>query len=159
MPIVVGLTVRRIKEKIYGDTGHLDLVIGDKVLAETEHGQEDAVVCERERMIEKIKDPVAKVIRVLTPDDKKRIADNELKNHEALKIVLGKIEDHELEMKLTCVQYTFDRAKLFIYFVAAHVTEVITADFLENKVVKEFLRLPFDYEILSAELFIYVLLY
>ena len=118
MPIVVGLTVRRIKEKIYGDTGHLDLVIGDKVLAETEHGQEDAVVCERERMIEKIKDPVAKVIRVLTPDDKKRIADNELKNHEALKIVLGKIEDHELEMKLTCVQYTFDRAKLFIYYTA-----------------------------------------
>jgi len=48
MPIVVGLTARRIKEKIYGETGHLDLVIGDKVLLETEHGQEDAVVCERE---------------------------------------------------------------------------------------------------------------
>ena len=118
MPIVVGLTVRRIKEKIYGDTGHLDLVVGDKVLAETEHGQEDGVVCEREKMIEKLKDPVAKVIRKLTPDDKKRLAENEQKNHQALKAVQGKIEDHELEMKLTCVQYTFDRAKLFIYYTA-----------------------------------------
>ena len=118
MPIVVGLTARRIKEKLFGDTGHLDLVIGDKVLIETEHGQEDAVVCERERMIEKLRDPVAKVIRKLTPDDKRRIFENEQKNRQSQKVVLGKIEDHELDMKLTCVQYTFDRAKLFIYYTA-----------------------------------------
>ena len=118
MPIVVGLTVRRIKEIIHGDTGHLDLVVGDKVLVETEHGQEDAVVCEREKMVDKVKEPVAKVIRKLTQDDKNRMAENEQKNHQALKAVLGKIEDHELEMKLTCVQYTFDRAKLFIYYTA-----------------------------------------
>jgi cell fate regulator YaaT (PSP1 superfamily) len=118
MPIVVGLIARRIKEKIYGDTGHLDLVVGDKVLVESEHGQEDAVVCEREKMIEKLKDPVAKVIRKLSADDKIRMAENEQKNHQALKVVLGKIEDHELDMKLTCVQYTFDRAKLFIYYTA-----------------------------------------
>jgi cell fate regulator YaaT (PSP1 superfamily) len=118
MPIVVGLTARRIKEKIYGETGHLDLVIGDKVLLETEHGQEDAVVCEREKMIEKLKDPVAKVIRKLTTDDKRRLAENEQKNHQSQKVVLGKIEDHELDMKLTTVQYTFDRAKLFIYYTA-----------------------------------------
>ncbi len=118
MPIVVGLLVRRIRDKIYGDTGHLDLVIGDRVLVETDHGQEIAMVCERERMIEKTKDPVGKVLRKLTPEDAKRLKENEEKNHQALKVVLQKIEDHELQMKLTCVNYTFDRSKLFVYYTA-----------------------------------------
>lgn len=110
--------VRRIKDYILGDTGHHDLVIGDRIIVETEHGQEAAVVCERERMVEKPKDPVGKVLRKLTEDDKRRLADNEGKNQQALKVVLQKIEDYELQMKLTCVQYTFDRSKLFIYYTA-----------------------------------------
>jgi cell fate regulator YaaT (PSP1 superfamily) len=118
MPIVVGLMIRRIREKVYGDTGHLDLVVGDRVVVETEHGQEIGMVCEREKMIEKTKDPVGKVLRKLGHEDKARIAENETKNHQALKIVLQKIEDHELQMKLTCVQYTFDRSKLFVYYTA-----------------------------------------
>ena len=31
-------------------------------------------------------------------------------------IVSKKIQEHNLDMKLTCVQYTFDRTKLFIYY-------------------------------------------
>ncbi|MHB9155149.1 MAG: PSP1 domain-containing protein [Endomicrobiales bacterium] len=118
MPIVVGLMVRRIKDKVYGDTGHLDLVIGEYVLVETEHGMEVGMVCEREKMIEKSKDPVGKVVRKLTPDDRRRMCENGEKNKQALKTVLQKIEDHELQMKLTCVQYTFDRSKLFVYYTA-----------------------------------------
>jgi cell fate regulator YaaT (PSP1 superfamily) len=118
MPIAVGLLVRRIKEKIYGDTGHLDFVVGDYVVIETEHGQEIGMVCEREKMIEKPKDPIGKVLRKLTPEDKKRMDENEQKNQQAFKAVMQKIEDHELQMKLTCVQYTFDRSKLFIYYTA-----------------------------------------
>jgi cell fate regulator YaaT (PSP1 superfamily) len=118
MPIVVGLIVRRIKERIYGDTGHLDLLIGERVVVDTEHGQEIGMVCEREKMVEKTKDPIAKIIRKVTPDDNKRIKDIEDRNQQALKIVLEKIDDHELQMKLTCVQYTFDRSKLFIYYTA-----------------------------------------
>ncbi|MBN1823755.1 MAG: hypothetical protein JW803_05495 [Endomicrobiales bacterium] len=118
MPIVVGVTVRRIKDKVYGDTGHLDLVVGDSILLETEHGLENGMVCERERHIEKLKDPVGKVVRKMTPDDFRRLNENSAKNQQALKVVLGKIEDHELQMKLTCVQYTFDRSKLFIYYTA-----------------------------------------
>jgi cell fate regulator YaaT (PSP1 superfamily) len=118
MPIVVGVLVRRIREKIYGDTGHLDLVVGDRILVETEHGVEVGMVCEREKMIEKTKDPVGKVLRKLSPEDRKRLDENENKNQQATKVVLQKIEDHELQMKLTCVQYTFDRSKLFVYYTA-----------------------------------------
>lgn len=118
MPIVAGLLVRRLREKIWGDSGHIDLLVGDRVLVETEHGLEIATVCEKEKMVDKPKEPVGKVVRKATPEDEKRLAENEEKNRQAQKIVLQKVEDHELQMKLTTVQYTFDRSKLFIYYTA-----------------------------------------
>jgi len=118
MPIVTGLLIRRLREKIWGDSGHLDLLVGDRVLVETEHGMEVATVFEKEKMIEKLKDPAGKIQRKLTPDDIKRLAENEEKNRQAQKMVMQKVEDHELQMKLTTVQYTFDRSKLFIYYTA-----------------------------------------
>jgi cell fate regulator YaaT (PSP1 superfamily) len=103
---------------ILGDTGHLDLTVGERVIVETEHGQEVGMVCEREKMVEKPKEPVGKIIRKMVDDDWRRVKDNEGKNQQALKVILQKIEDYELQMKLTCVQYTFDRSKLFIYYTA-----------------------------------------
>ena len=118
MAMVVGLMMRRMKEKSLGDAGHLDLNIGDKVIVETEHGTEIATIFEREKNVDKPKAPVSKVLRKATPDDLSRAAENEKKNDQAHKIVLNKILDHELQMKLTCTQYTFDRSKLFIYYTA-----------------------------------------
>ncbi|MCL2335497.1 MAG: stage 0 sporulation protein [Endomicrobia bacterium] len=116
MPMVVGVMVRRIKDKIYADVGHLDINPNDKVIVETEHGVEAGAVCEREKNIQKGKDPIGKVLRKMTEEDKKRIAENEKRNEKAFNIVLEKADDHELDMKLTCVQYTFDRSKLFVYY-------------------------------------------
>ena len=44
MPIVAGLIVRRMRDKILGETGHLDVAAGDTVILETEHGQEVGLV-------------------------------------------------------------------------------------------------------------------
>ena len=118
MPIVAGVMVRRIKEKLYAETGHLDFAIGERVVVETEHGQEIGMICEREKLIEKSKEPIGKILRKLTPDDKKRIIDNEEKGCQAHKTIVTKIEDHELGMKLTAVHFTFDRSKLFVYYTA-----------------------------------------
>ncbi|MCB4791810.1 MAG: stage 0 sporulation protein [Elusimicrobia bacterium] len=118
MPVVTGLIMRRIKDKVLGDPGHLDLNIGDCVIVETEHGQETGTIFEKEKLIEKPKDPIVKIIRKFTPEDRNRLIENEKKNLQAQKMVLQKVEDHELDMKLTTVQYTFDRSKLFIYYTA-----------------------------------------
>lgn len=118
MPILAGIAVRKLKEKIRGDSGHLDMAVGDRVIIETEHGLEMGVVFEKEKMIEKPKEAVGKVIRKVTPDDDRRLKENEEKNKQAQKIVMQKVEDHELQMKLTSAQYTFDRSKLFIYYTA-----------------------------------------
>ncbi|MCL1971736.1 MAG: stage 0 sporulation protein [Endomicrobia bacterium] len=116
MPIAVGVMVRRIKDKIYAEVGHLDLKTGDRVIVETEHGLEAGIVCEREKNMQKGKDPIGKVIRKITEDDKRKLAENEARNLKAQAIVIDKADDHELDMKLTCVQYTFDRSKLFVYY-------------------------------------------
>lgn len=116
MPMTVGVTVRRIKDKVCAEVGHLDIKPGDKVILETEHGVELGIVYDREKNTVKGKDFIGKILRKVNEDDKKKLAENEKRNAKAFGIVLEKAKDHELDMKLTYVQYTFDRSKLFVYY-------------------------------------------
>jgi cell fate regulator YaaT (PSP1 superfamily) len=116
MPMVVGVIVRKIKDKIYADERCFDLKLNDKVIVETEHGVEVGIVCEKGKNLQKWKDPIGRIFRKVTQEDRKKIADTEERNARAYKTVEQKVIDHKLDMKLTCVQYTFDRSKLFIYY-------------------------------------------
>jgi cell fate regulator YaaT (PSP1 superfamily) len=108
--------VRRIKGKIYADSGRLDLKLNDKIIVETEHGVEYGVVCEIVKNFIKGKEFVGKVIRKFTEDDKRKLSDNQRRNLRAQVTVSQKVREHTLDMKLTCVSYTFDRSKLFVYY-------------------------------------------
>jgi cell fate regulator YaaT (PSP1 superfamily) len=116
MPIVVGVIVRKIRDKIYADVGRFNLRLNDKVIVETDHDVEVGVVCEKEKDLQKGKDLIGKIFRKVTQEDRRKIADNEERNAKAYKTVAQKVIDHKVDMKLTCVQYTFDRSKLFIYY-------------------------------------------
>ncbi|MDR1926096.1 MAG: stage 0 sporulation protein, partial [Endomicrobium sp.] len=116
MPMVIGVMLRRIKNKIYADVGRFDLKLNSKIVLETEHGIEVGVVCEKEKYVQKSKEPIGKVLRKITEEDRRKLADNEKKTLKSREIVVRKVEDYELDMKLTCVQYTFDRSKLFVYY-------------------------------------------
>ena len=56
MPMVVGVIVRRIKDKVYAQTGKYTVNLNDKVILETEHGTEFGVVCEKEKNMQPSKD-------------------------------------------------------------------------------------------------------
>jgi cell fate regulator YaaT (PSP1 superfamily) len=116
MPMIIGVMLRRIKNKIYADAGRFDLKLNSKIVLETEHGIEVGVVCEKEKYVQKSKEPIGKVLRKITEEDRRKLADNEKKTLKAREIVVRKVDDYELDMKLTCVQYTFDRSKLFVYY-------------------------------------------
>ncbi|MFA5858789.1 MAG: regulatory iron-sulfur-containing complex subunit RicT [Elusimicrobiota bacterium] len=118
MPVVVGIEVRKNKEKVLADCGNLDLKLGQKIIIETENGYEVGTVCDRERIVEKTDKSISKILRPFGKDDYARLADNETKVQEAMSIVVRKIQDYELAMKLTCLDFTFDRKKLFIYYTA-----------------------------------------
>ncbi|MDR2860499.1 MAG: stage 0 sporulation protein [Elusimicrobiota bacterium] len=120
MPMAIGAIVRIIKDKVYAQAGHLDLQIGDKVIIETDHGLEAGIVSEKEKEIADVKDNdknfIGRVLRKINQDDLKKIAENEEKHKKIFETVFNKSKDHELDMKLTRVQYTFDRSKLFVYY-------------------------------------------
>jgi cell fate regulator YaaT (PSP1 superfamily) len=116
MPMVVGVIVRKIKEKIYANGCRFDLRLNDKVIVKTEDGVEVGIVCEKEKNLQKGKDSIGKIFRKVTQEDRKKIADNEERNARDYKTVVQKVIDHKLDMKLTCIQYIFDRSKLFIYY-------------------------------------------
>ncbi|MDR1122933.1 MAG: stage 0 sporulation protein [Endomicrobium sp.] len=116
MPMVVGVIVRKIKDKIYVNVDCFDLRLNDKVIVETKHGIEVGIVCEKEKYLQKVEGFIGKIFRKVTQEDRKTIADNEERSARVYKIVTQKTIDHRLSMKLICVQYTFDRSKLFIYY-------------------------------------------
>ncbi|MDI6641063.1 MAG: regulatory iron-sulfur-containing complex subunit RicT [Elusimicrobiota bacterium] len=118
MPIIVDLVIRKKPEIVLGDVGELDLSIGDKVIVDIDNTQELALVSSKERLIEKPKKDVYKILRKFTEEDNQRLEHNKLKAQEVKKTVLQKIEDYEISMKLISVEYSFDRTKLFIYYTA-----------------------------------------
>lgn len=118
MPILVGIQIRRTRDKIYADAGHHDLNVNERVVLETSEGQEVGVVIEPEKMIEKNPGETVKVLRKLGEEDTRRLAGNKEKEKKALRTIMDNIEAHDLDMKLTCLDYTLDRSKLFIYYTA-----------------------------------------
>ncbi|GHT59753.1 stage 0 sporulation protein YaaT [Endomicrobiia bacterium] len=126
MPIVIGVMLRKTKDMMYADVGHFDLKLNDKVILETGHGVEIGIICEKEKSVQKDQSPIGKILRRMTEEDIRRLSRNEKRNLETYTIVMKKAKDHKLDMKLTCVQHTFDRSKLFVYY-----TSEIRVDFRE----------------------------
>ncbi|MCK5533642.1 stage 0 sporulation family protein [bacterium] len=118
MPVVVGVEIRKTKEVLYFNPRDLDLAVGNKVLVDTENGIEWGEVVELEKILEKKKGEIKDIARKANNYDLKKIEENIRKEKEAFKICLQKVDDRELEMKLTSVEYTFDRNKLFVYYTA-----------------------------------------
>jgi cell fate regulator YaaT (PSP1 superfamily) len=118
MPIVVGIALRRTREKYFADAGQLDLRVEERVIVDTDNGLELGVIVEPEKMVEKPKGEIYKIVRKELPDDCQRARDNILRSRQVIGKIKQSVKDHELEMKLTSVDYSFDRSKLFIYYTA-----------------------------------------
>jgi len=108
--------IRKIRDKILCNPGNLDLHINDTVIIETANGLEVGIIKKEERVPRKDEKIEGKVVRLLTEGDKKRLLENEAKAKEAHEIILKKIKEFKLPMKLIHVEYTFDRSKIFIYY-------------------------------------------
>ncbi|MDF2839865.1 MAG: hypothetical protein K0Q99_636, partial [Clostridia bacterium] len=72
----------------------------------------------REVSEEQIVAPLKKVLRIATDEDKRIYWDNKNKEKDALTICQQKIQQHNLDMKLIDVEYTFDNNKIIFYFTA-----------------------------------------
>ncbi len=118
MPLITEISVRKTAQRLRCDAGELDLNFCDRVLVETEHGLELGHVCKKEEFVKEDIKPDGKILRKINEDDLKNLQENKKREKEAARIVRQKIEDIEIEMHLTSVEYNFDRSKLFIYYTA-----------------------------------------
>ena len=117
---VTGVRFKKMGKIYYFDPGELELENGLHVVVETSRGIEYGLVVIAKKEVEedKIVSPLKKVIRIATPEDDKTVEQNKKKEAEAMDICRKKIEEHNLEMKLVDVEYTFDHNKILFYFTA-----------------------------------------
>ncbi|MDF2530491.1 MAG: hypothetical protein K0Q65_72 [Clostridia bacterium] len=116
----VGVRFKKAGKIYYFDPDELAINLEDNVIVETIRGIEfgEVVLGIREVAEEQIVAPLKKVLRVATEEDKKIYWDNKNKERDALAICLQKVQQHNLDMKLIDVEYTFDNNKIIFYFTA-----------------------------------------
>lgn len=94
--------------------------IGDKVIVEMQRGKELATVSEDNHLVpeDKIVQPLRKMVRFANQKDFARIEENRKKEAEAFTVCEKKIAEHNLDMKLTKVEYSFDASQIVFFFTA-----------------------------------------
>ena len=117
---VIGVRFRNVGKIYYFSPKDLDIKAGDHVIVETARGVEygNVVLTPRDVKEEKVVQPLKDVIRIANAQDDKKEETNRKKEREAYKICQKKIREHNLEMKLIDVEYTFDNNKILFYFTA-----------------------------------------
>ena len=117
---VIGVRFKKAGKIYYFSPEKFNIIKGDYVIVETARGVEfgECVIGIREVSEEDIISPLKSVIRIGDEIDVLEHKENKEKEEEALSICLKKIEEHELNMKLIDVEYTFDNHKVIFYFTA-----------------------------------------
>ena len=120
MQTIVGVRFKKAGKIYYFDPGTLGLQKDDPVIVETARGLEYGHVIIPERQMEdaEVVTPLKPVLRKATEKDTAKVAENEAKEAEALRVCAQKIETHKLDMNLVSVEYTFDVSKIIFYFTA-----------------------------------------
>ena len=120
MPIVVGVSFRRVGKVYYFDPVELTLQEGDFVIAETARGAEfgEVVLEPREIGESQLVAPLKRIIRLATGDDLQREATNREREANAFQVCVRKIAEHNLPMKLLEAEYAFDGSQVTFSFSA-----------------------------------------
>ena len=117
MPFLAPCTFREPAKTYYLDPGDIQILAGDKVVAETSRGVELGVVKFSPRPMD---DSFAKqarpLIRVATANDIKRDAENREREKEALVIVRESINFFELHMKPVRADIMLDRSRMIFFY-------------------------------------------
>lgn len=117
---VIGVRFKKAGKIYYFDPDSIDVEKDQNVIVETARGVEfgEVVVGSKDITEDEIVAPLKKVLRIATLEDEIINKENKEKEKSAFNICLEKIEEHELEMKLIDVEYTFDNNKVIFYFTA-----------------------------------------
>lgn len=117
---IIGVRFSSAGKIYYFDPKGEQLSVGTKILVETARGVElgHVVIANKNVDDSEIVAPLKPIIRKANEDDFKTVAENKEKEKDAFIIAAEKIREHNIDMKLVDVEYTFDRSKILFYFTA-----------------------------------------
>jgi len=117
---VVGIRFKKAGKIYYFDPGEHPIRKNDYVIVETARGIEygKAVTDNKQVNENDVVLPLKKVVRIADQKDQLNVEENKQAATEAYEICCEKIIEHQLDMKLVDVEYTFDRNKIIFYFTA-----------------------------------------
>lgn len=117
---VVGVRFKEAGKIYYFSPGDATLKRGDHVIVETVRGIEYGEVVQVNKQFgeDEVVLPLKTILRVADQKDADIVRDNRLAAVDAKAVCEEKIREHQLEMKLVDVEYTFDRNKVIFYFTA-----------------------------------------
>lgn len=120
MPLVVGVSFRKVGKVYYFDPVEFALNEGDFVIAETARGMEfgEVVLEPREVAETDLVAPLKRIVRLASGDDLQREAANREREIHAFQVCQTKIADHGLPMKLLEAEYAFDGSQVTFSFSA-----------------------------------------
>ncbi|MCM3570824.1 stage 0 sporulation family protein [Neobacillus mesonae] len=117
---VVGVRFKKAGKIYYFDPGDLPIQKDDFVIVETVRGVEygKAVIPRKQVEEHDVVLPLKKVVRIADQKDRMIVDENKQAAEEAYVLCNEKVNEHQLDMKLVDVEYTFDRNKIIFYFTA-----------------------------------------
>ncbi|GAA4706696.1 PSP1 domain-containing protein [Brevibacillus fulvus] len=117
---VVGVRFKKAGKIYYFDPDSLVIEKDSHVIVETARGIEYGKVVVGQKSVSEndVVLPLKKVIRIADQRDALKVEENKQAAKNAFAICQTKIKEHNLEMKLVDVEYTFDRNKIIFYFTA-----------------------------------------
>jgi len=120
MKKIVGIQFKDYGKIHYFNSGHFVLKKGDRVVVETEQGQELGSVClEPKSSVENIPDkPLRKVFRLATAKDIEKYEKKVQQEKEIYAFCYEKIKERSLPMCLVSVERLIDGSKIMVYFTA-----------------------------------------
>src|SRR5699024_6522537 len=117
---VTGVRFKKAGKIYYFDPDEHKLTLDDYVIVETARGIEygEVVIANKKVDVDDVVLPLKKVMRKADEEDHYNVHKNKEMASEALSVCTSKIIDHQLDMNLVDVEYTFDRNKVIFYFTA-----------------------------------------
>lgn len=117
---VVGIRYRPAGRIYYFSPGATEFLYNDKVLVESQQAKHIATIAipNKEMAAEDLPDDIKPILHKVSAEELLQEETNQRDAKEALYIGKQKIREHQLEMKLVDVEYTFDRSKMIFQFTA-----------------------------------------
>lgn len=115
---VIGVRFKKAGKIYYFDPGEEEILLDSYVIVETVRGIEfgKVVIAHKKVDEEDVVLPLKKVIRIADEKDKLQVMKNQDEAKGAFDICTAKIREHQLDMSLVDVEFTFDRNKIIFYF-------------------------------------------